>query len=51
MPPPSAVPSSQPSDVTAVAVVVLVFAKKKWPVEMEYIEKGVIIEDLNRRSK
>jgi hypothetical protein len=30
--------------------VILVFAQKKWSIEMKYVEKGIIIEDVDRWS-
>ena len=45
IPPSSAVPSpAPPYETTSIA---LVFAQKKWSIEMEYVEKRVIIEDVD----
>jgi hypothetical protein len=45
IPPSPAVPSLLPPCETAIFI--FVFAKHKWPIEMEYIEQGVIIEDVD----
>ena len=31
-------------------IVVLVLAEKKWPIEIEHVEKGVIIKDVDKSS-
>jgi hypothetical protein len=45
IPPPSALPSliSPPETV----VFAFIFAQQKWAIEMKYIEKGVVIEDVD----
>jgi hypothetical protein len=49
IPPTSANPS--PSPPVETLVFILVLAEKKWPIEIEYVEKGVIIEDVDERSQ
>jgi hypothetical protein len=31
-------------------IVTLVFAEEKWPIETKYMDKGIIIEDVDRCS-
>ena len=38
-------PFSLPSEETG--NVILVFAKNKWPIETKYMDKGIIIEDVD----
>jgi hypothetical protein len=45
IPPASTVPSPCPPEETHSFVFAFVFfAQKKWPIEIKYVEKGVIIE-------
>jgi hypothetical protein len=46
IPPPSAVPSLFPPPETS--VLILIFAQKKWSIEIKYVEKGIVIEDVDR---
>jgi hypothetical protein len=34
-------------EMEVVIVVILVFAEKKRPIEIEHVEKGIIVEDMN----
>ena len=49
IPPVSTGPSSLSSYHTG--AVIPVFTKKKWPIKMKYVEKGVIIENVDRWNK
>jgi hypothetical protein len=45
VPPEFAVPSPLPSCETI--FIIIVFAEKKWPVEIKYVEKRIIVEDMD----
>jgi hypothetical protein len=47
IPPPSADPSPGSSPETD-TVIHLVFAQKEWPIEIKYVEKGIVIEYVDR---
>jgi hypothetical protein len=46
IPPASAVPSRIPS--YQPGIVILVFTPKEWPIEMEHVEKRIVIKDVDR---
>jgi hypothetical protein len=45
VPPVFADPLRTPSNETG--VLVLVFAKNRWPIDIKYIEKGIIVKDMD----